>query len=343
MLEKHTGHEENIPATTLSTYSVNTPQKELPNKEDLGVQCNFMPSAKMSIDRLDNEPAMVQYYTGFDNYDHFMLMFTVLGPNAMCIGLNDCGLSAPNQLFLTMLKLRQAKDDYEIGLMLGVSKAMVSHIFTVWINFMYFQLEELNIWANKTVIEENMPSHFKQLFPSTRVILDATEVPIQKPKDPNIQSATFSTYKNKNTLKIMVGCTPKGAVSYLSDAYGGCTSDRQIIERSTLLSKENMFEKGDSIMADRGIMVQDLFASKDVKVNTPTMLKGKSQLEEHEVIGDRRIASKRIHIERVIGLAKTYKILKKDLPAHRLFLGNRILNVCFKLTLFRRSIISNTA
>ena len=96
-------------------------------------------------------------------------------------------------------------------------------------------------------------------------------------------------------------------------------------------------------MADRGIMVQDLFASKDVKVNTPTMLKGKSQLEEHEVVGDRRIASKRIHVERVIGLAKTYKILKKELPAHRLFLGNRIINVCFQLTLFRRSIVSKNA
>lgn len=32
-------------------------------------------------------------------------------------------------------------------------------------------------------------------------------------------------------------------------------------------------------MADRGIMVQDLFASQDVYVNTLTMLKGKSQLD----------------------------------------------------------------
>ena len=37
-------------------------------------------------------------------------------------------------------------------------------------------------------------------------------------------------------------------------------------------------------MADRGIMVQDLFACKNVYVNTPTMLKGKHQLELETVV-----------------------------------------------------------
>lgn len=63
-------------------------------------------------------------------------------------------------------------------------------------------------------------------------------------------------------------------------------------------------------MADRGILVQDLFSNKNVSVNTSTMLKGKTQFEPHEIVRDRRIASKRIHVERVISLAKTFKILK---------------------------------
>lgn len=40
----------------------------------------------------------------------------------------------------------------------------------------------------------------------------------------------------------MIGVTPSGAVSYVSDAYGGSTSDRMSIERSELLNK-GMFEK----------------------------------------------------------------------------------------------------
>uniref|UniRef100_A0A8W8IGF8 DDE Tnp4 domain-containing protein n=1 Tax=Magallana gigas TaxID=29159 RepID=A0A8W8IGF8_MAGGI len=59
----------------------------------------------------------------------------------------------------------------------------------------------------------------------------------------------------------------------------------------------------------------------DVYVKTPTMLKGKSQLDPQEVIRDRRVASKRIHIERVIGLSKGFKILRHSLPQRKLHLG----------------------
>lgn len=86
-------------------------------------------------------------------------------------------------------------------------------------------------------------------------------------------------------------------------------------------------------------MVQDLFASRNVQVNTPTMLKGKSQLEAQDVVKDRRIASKRIHIERIIGLAKTYKILKKELPQSKAILGSRIIFICFSILNFRPCIV----
>jgi len=92
-------------------------------------------------------------------------------------------------------------------------------------------------------------------------------------------------------------------------------------------------------MADRGFNVQDLFASKDVQVNIPSFMKGRSQLSSSEVIKDRRIASKRIHIERIIGLAKTFKILKQPMPGHRLRLGNRIIKVCFFLCNFKTCIV----
>lgn len=70
-----------------------------------------------------------------------------------------------------------------------------------------------------------------------------------------------------------------------------------------------MFEKVTASWLIEEFKVQDLFANNDVQVNTPTILKGKSKLDAHEVVHDRRVASKRIHVERVIGLAKRYKIL----------------------------------
>lgn len=135
---------------------------------------------------------------------------------------------------------------------------------------------------------------------------------MQKPDNPVSQQASWSSYKHANTLKILVGATPGGLLLYCSDAYyyGGSVSDRQTVERSTLLQK---CEPGDSILADRGFNIKDLFADKDVTVNIPTFLKGKSQLPGLTVLQDRKLASKRVHIERIIGLIKTYKILKNDL------------------------------
>lgn len=299
-------------------------------------------SKKCSIENFKDNPDAISYYTGFSDFDQFMTFFYCLGPCVDELDYKCSVLESKDQLFLTLMKLRQAKEDFELSLFFQVSMSTVSRIVITWINFLYFQLKELNFWPSEDIVQDFMPVNFAEKFPSTRVILDATEIPIQKPSDVNSQSVTWSNYKHRNTIKAMIGVTPSGAVSYVSDAYGGSASDRMIIERSELLNK-GMFEKGDSIMADRGIMVQDLFANNDVQVNTPTFLKGKSQLDAHEVVHDRRVASKRIHVERVIGLAKRYKILKGELSHSKLQLGSRIIFVCFVLSNFRNCIVDKFA
>lgn len=311
---------------------------------DRAVNCTILTdsSTRWSISHFENNAGAVHFYTGFDNYDHFMLVFNLLGQAAYDLNYK-CSLIPPcDQFFLTMMKLRLNRADIELSFLFNVSTSTISALFNTWINFMYFQFKEIDIWPSRDVINEHMPDGFKKFFPRTRVVLDATETPIAKPSDIKAQSATFSTYKNKNTLKTMVGISPRGAVTHVSECYGGCASDRQIIERSSLMAP-GTFSPKDSIMADRGIMVQDLFASKDVFVNTPHMLKGKSQLEPQEVVYDRRIASKRIHVERVIGYTKTFKILKSDLSATQVNNGSRILFVCFFLTNLRKSIVNNKA
>lgn len=93
-----------------------------------------------------------------------------------------------------------------------------------------------------------MFADFGRKFPNTCVILDATELPINKPSDVNAQSITLTAYKHKNTPKTMIGCTPKGAIIFVSKAYGGSASDRQINENSELLNPDlKMFEKGYSV------------------------------------------------------------------------------------------------
>ena len=73
------------------------------------------------------------------------------------------------------------------------------------------------------------------------------------------------------------------------------------------------------------------------------MLKGKTQLEPMEVVKDSRVPSKRIHIKRVIGLAKTFEILKDELPSSKLIPGSRIVFVCFSIANFRTCIVDRNS
>ena len=109
-----------------------------------------------------------------------------------------------------------------------------------------------------------MPPLFKEFYPTTRCIIDATELYIQAPSNPQAQQLTFSSYKNHNTLKALIGITPSGEISFVSKLHGGSTSDRELFERSGLL---DLLESGDSVMADRGFTIADILDAKGVSIN----------------------------------------------------------------------------
>lgn len=88
-------------------------------------------------------------------------------------------------------------------------------------------------------------------------------------------------------------------------------------------------------MADRGIIVQDLFANQNVSVNIPTLLIGKSQLEPEELFKT-EVASKQIQVEMVIGLAKRFKILIQELLSLKVPIAFSIVYLCFCCPIFEK-------
>lgn len=61
-----------------------------------------------------------------------------------------------------------------------------------------------------------MPEAFKKEYPNTRVIINATKFYVDRPSSLLSQACTFSAYKNKNTVKVLIGITPSGAISFLN-------------------------------------------------------------------------------------------------------------------------------
>ena len=71
------------------------------------------------------------------------------------------------------------------------------------------------------------------------------------------------------TLKGLVGISPGGAITFISQLYKGHISDREIVMRSVFLSLP--FARGDSVMADKGFTVPDLLPL-GVSLNIPPFL-----------------------------------------------------------------------
>ena len=205
---------------------------------------------------------------------------------------------------------------------------------------MALEWSEINLWPSKELTKYYMPEGFKETYPTTKVILDSTEFPIEVPSNPTLKQSSFSNYKHRNTMKNVVGVGPDGLIIYCSQSYGGSTSDRAIVERSDLFKK---CEPRDSIMADKGFIIEDLFAPHDVFVNIPSFRKGQTQLPGIIISRDRKLANKRVHVERVIGLAKTYKILKVELKRYYVPLASEIFFICCMLCNFRNNIMSDAS
>ena len=142
--------------------------------------------------------------------------------------------------------------NFELSRMFIISESVVSNIFITWVMFMEKQWRKIALWPRRELLQYCAPSNFRQNYLNTRVIIDGTECLVKTPKNPTSQQTTFSTYKNWNTVKVLVGAIPGSLVSSVLPAYGGSTSDRQIVKRSNLMT---MCDPKDSIMADKGFNV----------------------------------------------------------------------------------------
>lgn len=298
------------------------------------------------------------FYTGFENWDAFMCIYRYLNPGQKAENIRFWNSSSTNlssndtnqdkggrprtlnpldEFFLVMCRLRQGFHEEHLAHLFDISVSTVSRIFISWINFMFLKLGSLNIWPSRETINRTMPEDFKIKYASTRVIIDCTEIKCQMPSSLQLNGELFSSYKHHTTLKGLIGISPGGPITFISQLYTGSISDREIVTRSGFLDLP--FNEGDSVMADKGFTIEDILPL-DVSLNLPPFLGSVSQMPSEDVVRTQEIASLRIHVERAINKVKNFHFFDRVVPLHQFGLVNQIWTVCALLCNSQPNIIS---
>ena len=280
---------------------------------------------KFSVKTVKSNDKLFKFYTGFENYQVLSMILDFLGReaasnldyrnnNKQSTQPNNYKykpgpsrtLSVENEFFMVLCRLRVGLLEEDLAARFGVCQSVVSLILNTWIKFIFYRFKEFEVFPPQEIAHLHMPECFKKKYPTTTLIIDATEIYIEKPNNPEAQQLTFSSYKNTNTLKALVGIVPKGGISFVSTLFGGSISDKELTARSGLIDK---LQRNDVIMVDHGFNISDLLVNKGVRVNVPPFMNQLGQFEESELLETRRIATLRIHVEWAMERIKNYRIL----------------------------------
>ena len=161
-----------------------------------------------------------------------------------------------------------------------------------------------------------------------RCIIDCTEVFIEKPKSLDVQAVTWSDYKKHNTFKFLIGISPTGYIMFLSDCYGGRSTDQYICQDSGFY---NNLEYGDEVIAERGFQIQEDLLHYYSSLSILPGARVKAQMTTAECTKTKEVARLRTHIERAINRLKTFRILKHTFPIIMLPLADDIIRTCAAL------------
>ena len=246
-------------------------------------------------------------------------------------------LSSRDEFFLTLMKLRLGVLNEDLADRFKISKGLTSNIFLTWVKATSTILKPIIYMPSQQSIANTRPSRFKSM-PDLYSIIDGTEFFIQTPKNPDLQKLTWSDYKHHNTLKALVCVAPNSLVTFISKAYGGSISDKEITNRSKFLDLVPPYSQ---IMYDKGFNLGDECASRFITVSVPPGRRGTTQMKPAEIVKTKKIANMRILVEQVIRRLKLFRILSNELVLPHIKYFNEILMICGALSNLRNPIFND--
>lgn len=264
---------------------------------------------QFSYSHIEDNNAHVLMYTGLHSREIFDVIFETMDKLKLnyYAGWEVQKISKKDQLLVTLMKLRMNLPHEDLAVRFNCSAATITNIVMTWLHALHqvFFLHLMKVIPSRRRNQSCLPSAFSS-FTNCRIIIDCTEIYSVVPKNMEKQRLTYSSYKHRNTWKVLVGVAPNGVITYVSEAYPGSLSDKKVVQNCGLLKQMDL---GDLIIADKGFLIQDILPE-GVSLNIPPFL-STPQFTEYQVYETKRIARVRIHVERAIRRIKCFSILDR--------------------------------
>ena len=287
-----------------------------------------------SIRAKENANEVIEFYTGVPSIAVFAWLCETVQDSIKPV---QC-LTISNQILLTLMKLRINSKLKDLAIRFDISVKQTSDVITALLPLLATRLSFLIMWPSREVCRRNLPQVFRKTYPRCRVIIDCTEIFIERPSNLSAHSETWSDYKQHNTMKVLVAISPTGAISFVSKCWGGRVSDKHLTQNSRFL---DLLENGDQVLADRGFLIREEVANCCAELIIPSFTKGLTQLSKRQVEISRQIARVRIHVERAIRRLKEFAILKDIYPISLIKHADHIVQICSALINLQPPLVSD--
>ncbi len=173
---------------------------------------------------------------------------------------------------------------------------------------------------------EELRTALQAFLEELEALLDTTEQPIRRPKDPEKQREFYSGKKKRHTVKTQVVTNRQGQVVAITPAVAGKTADIEIARRSRIV---DVFPEDTQVYDDKAyIGLEKEVPSKAgpspaagdggaeglpprITLHTPTRKPRGGELSPEEKERNRQINRVRVGVEHVIGHMKNWRILSE--------------------------------
>jgi len=187
-----------------------------------------------------------------------------------------------------------------------------------WVHFLSKILFESLGYQLK--LPELRANTLRQLFTTCpqlkEFIVDGTERPINRPKDPQDQQKYYSGKRKRHTIKNQVIIHPKTRkILHISKTVEGKTHDKTLLEETGILTKAPPGSQGLGDLGYDGI--KDEYPH--VKFITPIKKQPRQERTKSEKSTNKIISSIRVRVEHVIGSLKINRILTDKFRSHLTF------------------------